>query len=990
MNRPSEIKARLSFWDNAKGILIFLVVFGHMLYAYQDNGEVRLIIGAVYSFHMPAFAFVSGFLSAKSKTKMKDSLVFLVVAYAVFNTLAMLYFFFIEDIPISLFVPYVSFWYLPALIVWRLLLKVVPKKAWIPGFVSVLALAVGFSGQIGSHPTISRIICFFPFFLAGAMLPWRRVLDFLAKEQRKGRLLGILSLVLALGGIVLLVPRVTSFNEYLMGTYVSPADLLNRLLILLISGFVVAAGLLLIPDREVPLLSSWGRNSLAVYLLHRFITLVSARTLPLSGKTSWIFLVAVAGTFVMMIVFGNDTSGMLFRSGIDGITKRLRRSTDAAQERKNILFRVLAILVAATVVFLSVLGDSGNADTADTQNSEIPAVHSVLTDSDRKRIDDAVSLAFVGDLVLLKGQVVAAYDDEADRYDFSEMFRYAAPYMDADFTVGVFEGPTAGPDAGYSSSDYDDGIPLHLNFPDSFAGAAQAAGIDLVTLANNHLLDKGLTGAYRTIDVLDRIGLMHTGAYRNAEEKEHIFIVEIEGLRVAFLSYTFGSNYYEDEYFMCENETITSVIAAPDSPFFEKSKSQVQEDFDRVKSAGPDVIVVLPHMGTQFIHETDHFQETWNDLFVESGADIVLGDHAHAVQPIEFVESETFDGETRQSVIVNCPGNFANSFVRFDGDATSVVKVYIEPKTGEIVCASVVPMWTHGTSDGCFRALPIFEILHNETLRSQLSYVDMERVYEVQDIVTSVMLGVSVPTDQAQDEYFLFRDGYRRKKAPGMDPDLSNTKSEQLRMFRRAATVCFIGDSVTCGSNNGGYPWYEPLTTSFPEKEYGMIASGGLTTKDLLAHFDEALREQKADLFIIAIGANDIRYRDELRCAMSAEEYSEMLEELVRNLRIQNTGADFIFIAPWPALDNDIYTTLSPQEKSDLYSAYTMRLQGFCEKNGFLFVDPTADILKVLGTEPVSKYLLDHIHPNASNGILLYSRAFIDADPAESFAVSDT
>lgn len=980
MSKPIESTERLHFWDNAKGILIFLVVFGHMLYAYQDSSVIRSIIGVIYSFHMPAFAFASGYLSAKTKSKISRSLVFLLVAYAVFNTLAILYFYFVEGTPVSLFAPYVSFWYLPALIAWRLLSQVVPKKPRIPIFLFAVALIVGFSGQIGNHMTIARILSFFPFFMAGVILPWERIVSFLKTEKRKGRLLGLLALSLAMAGIVILILRIPRLNEFLMGAYASPDDLLDRLLIFLISGFVISAGLLLVPGRRIPFLSSWGRNSLSLYLIHRFITLIAARALPLSGKPVWILSVAVAGTLGTLLIFGNDTSGRIFRRGIDGIICRLRFSADPAQERKNVLFRILAVLVAGTVVLLSVFTDSKGSKTTDSPGPEIPFVHTVLSDSDRDRIDDAVCLAFVGDLILLKGQVIAAYDSETGSYDFSEMFRYAAPYMDADLTAGVFEGPTAGLEAGYSSSDFDDGLALHLNFPDSFAEAVKNSGVDLVSLANNHILDKGVSGAHRTLDVLDQVGLMHTGSYRDAREKDEVLIIEVEGLKTAFLSYTFGSNGYDDEYFMLVNPTLTRLLAAPDSPFFEKSKEQVLQDFDRVKSLDPDIIVVIPHMGSQFTHDIDSFQQTWNDLFVQAGADIVLGDHSHAVQPIEYVQSRSSDGTVRNSVVVNCPGNFANSYVRFDGDATAIVKVYIDPADAQIVCSSIVPMWTHGSADGYFRALPIFEITRNESLRKQLSSTDMERVREVQSLVTSVMLGVSVPIDQVQDEYFLFGDGYRRQQAPGIAPVLTETRSEQLAMIGTADTVCFIGDSLTSGSNNGGYPWYEPIANTITDREFHSVAAGGLTAKSLIQKYEEALRQERADLFIVAIGANDIRYRDESFCAMSPEEYAMDLAEMVSLIRINNPEAKFIFVAPWPSLYNDIYTPLSPDEKSIMYKEYTLALRDLCETNGFLFVDPTPWIMRQISLEPVSRYLLDHIHPNGGEGIRMYSQAFLGSD----------
>ncbi len=977
MSKQIENDGRLYFWDNAKGILIFLVVFGHMLYAYQDISVIRSMVFVIYSFHMPAFAFSSGYLSAKSTSKTSRSIIFLVAAYAVFNTIAILYFYFTEGVSVSLFSPYVSFWYLPALIAWRCFSQVVPKKPGIPVFLIAVALAVGFSGQIGSHMTITRIICFFPFFMAGAILPGERISSFLKNAGAKARLSGVLFLTLGLGGIVVLISRSPLIGEFLMGTYTSPAGLLNRLLIFLISGAVVTAGLLLIPRRRVPMLSSWGKNSLAVYLIHRFITLIAARVLPIAGNSFWILTAAVAGTLCILFIFGNDTSGRMIRGLIDGTVQRLSYSKDPVQERRNLLYRILAVVTAGTIVFLSVLAEPKLPKSGPLPSPEVPIVHTVLNESDQKRIDDAVCLSFVGDMILLKGQVIAAYDAASRNYDFAGIFDYAAPYMDADLSVGIFEGPMAGPKAGYSSSDFDDGLPLQLNFPDSFAGSVKEAGVDLVSLANNHILDKGVSGAYRTLDILDGLGLTHTGSYRNAEERDNVLILEADGLRIAFLSYTFGSNGYEEEYFMRENPTLTRLIVAPDSLFFEECRKQVSADFERARALAPDIIVAIPHMGSQFTHETDSFQQTWNGIFVREGADIILGDHSHAVQPIEFTRSQDPDGTVREALVVNCPGNFANSYVRYNGDATAVVKVYVDPSDAKIVCASIVPMWTHGTPDGYFRALPIYEIVENDALRSQLSSNDLERVREVQELVTTVMLGVSVPIEQAQDEYFMFPDGYRRQKVRGIDPEVTEAGNGQIAALKAADAVCFIGDSLTAGSNNGGYPWYEPIANAFIDKEYYSVSAGGLTSLQLLSAYHEALLKARADLFIIAVGANDIRYRDESVCAMTPEAYAQALLESVDLLRTGNPDAKFIFVAPWPALDNDRYTRLLPEDKSILYSEYTTALRDVCETNGFLFVDPTDRILEQFGTEAVSRYMSDHIHPNAGDGILLYSQAFL-------------
>ena len=170
----------------------------------------------------------------------------------------------------------------------------------------------------------------------------------------------------------------------------------------------------------------------------------------------------------------------------------------------------------------------------------------------------------------------------------------------------------AGEAAGYTTSNFDDGKELYLNFPDEFARAVKNAGFDLVTTANNHVLDKGTEGVLRTLNVLDETGLDHTGSYRNDTEKENerVKLVERDGIRMAILSYTYGSNYY-DFAELAEGglSYVTSVISGTEGELFEKLKAQVELDFEETKKLSPALIIVLPHIGTQFSNAPDREQE---------------------------------------------------------------------------------------------------------------------------------------------------------------------------------------------------------------------------------------------------------------------------------------------------------------------------------------------------------------------------------------------
>src|SRR5699024_9978098 len=97
-------------------------------------------------------------------------------------------------------------------------------------------------------------------------------------------------------------------------------------------------------------------------------------------------------------------------------------------------------------------------------------LHPIISENEKNKLEKAVSLSFVVDLILLRDQVLNAYNPKSNSYEFDDMFTYVNKFLnESDFSMGVFEGPTAGEKFEYSTSVYSDGIPIYLNFPDSFA-----------------------------------------------------------------------------------------------------------------------------------------------------------------------------------------------------------------------------------------------------------------------------------------------------------------------------------------------------------------------------------------------------------------------------------------------------------------------------------------------------------------------------------------
>lgn len=959
---------RSYFLDNAKGGLIFLVVFGHFILPFRDLPLLKLLADFIYVFHMPAFIFISGYLSAFVSNPRKSGLKIL-IAYVFFNYLMMFFAAHYLGKAPSLLTPYYSYWYLLALLVWR---HITPQLAQYPAALPLslaISLLAGYPQEIHNQFALSRILGFYPFFLAGFMTTKEQFAAFISKRNFLQRLAAVALILLAFIVCAKLSVHELLLNDLIFFPYLTNEKFLVRVQIMLACLAIMAAMAVLMPRKKVRILSSWGRNSLSIYVLHRYVPFLSENFLTNQTTQFNMLIAALALSLVTTLVLGMDKINERLNAALNYVAEAIMQPEKGKLARHGLaLFGVVILAYSALY----------NASVLNRGQQRQDAIHKILSPQQQTAIDDSVEIAFVGDLILLKDQVTEAYCRERDQYDFDPVFAYARKYLDqADFTVGVLEGPVAGSEKGYSTGNYYEGTPLYLNFPDSFAQAIKDGGIDMVTLANNHLLDMGEAGALRTLDFLDSIGLKHVGSYRTEAERQKIKIVHVRGLEIAFLAYTFPSNYYAPKYFFETNKTIAKILVDKNSKYFASARQQVREDFASARKLEPDFVFVVAHMGTQFIHETDDFQKTWNSIFIEEGADVVFGSHSHAVQPIEF--HQTFsEGQAKTALIVNCPGNFVNSYIKDNGDATAIAKVFLDPQKKQIVCAGVIPMWTYAQARGTHKALPIFDVFNDPSIN--LSLNDMRRVEEVHQLVTGVMLGESITTDQLQKQYFLFPEGYYRQPAEPLACLSGNGAvldgNAALSLLASSSKTVYVGDSVTDGCKNGGYGWFEPIARAWPAADYVVEAHGGATIKTLLKDGSKIAAHQ-AQVYVIAVGTNDIRYRQPQLCAMTAEEYVASIDLLVAQVLGQNPHASFVFVAPWPSLDMDPFTRVPHQQKAAIYAEFTEALRQYCHDRGHLFADPSAEILAAINLKPGNHYLKDHIHPNATRGIRLYSQKFI-------------
>ena len=966
---------RISYWDNIKGLMIILVVFAHFLLSLPVRSSLlNNIIYFIYMFHIPVFVFVSGFFGKSINSRSLQSLGKLLFLYFIFNSFAG--FFYGFD---SLLIPKYSYWYLLALVVWRTLTPYIAAYKNIQIFLLGIALLAGFFPSIDNTLSLARIICFYPYYMAGYLLGDTKA-NYLCKQKyfvRLRRGLAVLAFAVISAGVFQYVFSYTE-NSLEMFAYADICtDAIARIGLYIVAFSVIFALRCLTPKRYVALLTLFGRNSLWIFLFHRPVTLLIA---PLFNNQpdSVIVLISLLLTLFLCFIFGNTAvANFMDKFALDGVNLFRQESKTRFNTAK-----FMSLCVLGGFLFLILQGAYSGLTWKEIKKTFfLENNNSVLMPASLPRVmplwqqevfDNAFRITFAGDLILLEDQVKRGY--RSGKYDFTDVFEYAGPYISsADFAIGVFEGPTAGEEAGYSSGNFDDGKELFLNFPDEFAKAVKQAGFDLLTTANNHLFDKGVAGILRTIDVLDKTGLEHTGSYRDINDKEnnHIKLVEKDGIKMAILSYTYGSNYMDSKQLFEGNLSyLTSVISGTEGELFEKMKSSVEEDFKKAKELKPDLIIVLPHLGTQFSNQPDAVQEKWFGIFKDNGADIILGDHPHVVEPVVL---ENINGKTVLSAY--CPGNFANIYRKNQGDTSMLVDVYIDRSSKKVIGASIVPLYTQSPADGNYRALPVFEMLYNKSLRKQLSTDDLKFAAYAHNIITKVLFGHSWDISGAvAPRYYMDENGFLSTKQRGMELTKDMRASKFLKVLNKAETVCFIGDSITEGTKNEGHPWYEPLEPFLSAQSVLNYSRGGATVGDILKQADEI---PAAEVYVIAIGTNDVRYRNPDKCAMTPQDFVNKTDMLKQKLKEKSPDATFVFIAPWYSSGGDPFSALGTEDKKIQNGLYSSALEQYCKNNGILYINPNGYIYRELQKHPQQYYLLDHIHPNAAQGIILYSQAVL-------------
>jgi len=248
-----------------------------------------------------------------------------------------------------------------------------------------------------------------------------------------------------------------------------------------------------------------------------------------------------------------------------------------------------------------------------------------------------VRINMVGD-ILMHTKVVNSGILADGSYSYDHIFKNVKKHIEsADISIANQEVILGGTALGLS--DY----PL-FNGPYEMGDSLVNAGFDIILHATNHALDKGKQGVLNCIDFWTTAHpeTEVLGIHLTEEEQNDIYVREENGIRIAFLNYTFSTN---------------GIPIPSDMPYIVDilNSKRLRADIAKAEEIA-DFTVVLPHWGTEYSLSPDADQKYWTTIMFESGADLVIGTHPHVIQPVELIENNSHSMLVYYSI-----GNFVNS-----------------------------------------------------------------------------------------------------------------------------------------------------------------------------------------------------------------------------------------------------------------------------------------------------------------------------------------
>ena len=354
-------------------------------------------------------------------------------------------------------------------------------------------------------------------------------------------------------------------------------------------------------------------------------------------------------------------------------------------------------------------------------------------------------LTFLGD-VMCDGKMASTLelykDDITGEYDFGKVFLHLSELLSkSDYVIANLETPLS------RNGDYLTKKRWEFNTPYQFAKALMDAGVDFVSTANNHCLDRGIDGLAETTRCLDEIGMDHGGT--SIHGNDDYKIITLDGLKVAVLVLTYGTNAFSNHYYLPfkyrnsvnllqeqEGATeraykrlfrnrLTRIYYAISHTLYpgNRGKSDYEKEtlslyrklkiiktIRRVLKAKPDFLVAYLHIGGQYNKEPSDYTKKVTDWFIRHRFDAVIDNHEHVIHPGYWSSRGLI-----AYALGNCLGCSGVSDPPFDRrcEYSIALHVYLN-EDGEIINTTFSVLRTIMTEQGLFEVWPVVDLKNSE------------------------------------------------------------------------------------------------------------------------------------------------------------------------------------------------------------------------------------------------------------------------------------
>lgn len=306
-----------------------------------------------------------------------------------------------------------------------------------------------------------------------------------------------------------------------------------------------------------------------------------------------------------------------------------------------------------------------------------------------KSYTEKVKLGAIGDILIHDTVYEDAYSNNS--YDFKPMFSNVKNHlMEPDLLLANQETLLGGVEIGLSSYP-------SFNSPVEVGDALLDAGVDIVSNANNHTLDKSEKGVLKSISNLDAAGLPYVGSFKDTEDQQKLRVLYKNGIKVCYLSYTYGTNGIPVP---LGKDHLVNLI----------DRELMKLEINRAKDQS-DIVVMSIHWGNEYQRFPTDEQKDLAQFLVDEGVDIIFGHHPHVLQPMEWLSAP--DG--RKALVVYSLGNFLSGqmwdYKDIGGLATIEITKRITPDKTEIVLQNpeFMPTFVSSSRQRDYQVVPLSE-----------------------------------------------------------------------------------------------------------------------------------------------------------------------------------------------------------------------------------------------------------------------------------------